>query len=166
MCPDSLVEIPFKVKRVDNRNLRLFVWAIIKFKHPRSGKVISKEIEFQVDTGADSTSLFNRDIMRLSEIGVSYGDFRKLPEAEWSRGILGEKFTTYSLRKVTLIFQTSQGKQHTEKLDSLRVVRIPERDNNKPYACRALLGMNLLERFNVHFDGPGETAVARKTVQT
>lgn len=162
MCSNPVIEIPFDVRREDNRNLRLFVYVTIEFEHPGSHKVVSQEIEFQIDTGADSTTLFNSQMELLAQIGVSYADLRKLPEDDWSRGILGERLPTYSLRNVALVFKTAQGQKHCEKLRSLRAVEIPQRENNDPFACPALLGMGLLERFDIHFDGPGETAVARK----
>jgi len=73
---------------------------------------------------------------------------------------MGEILPTYLLNDVSLIFQASNGKEHVEKIDTILAIDIPKRDNNDPYGCSALLGMDLLERFLVQSIGPCGTAVA------
>lgn len=158
MPPSPIVEIPFDVERVNGRNLRLYAWAMMEFKHPKTRKMLKYKIKFQIDTGADSTTVFNRDMRRLEEIGLSYEHVPELPPNEWSAGVLGERLPTYVVEDVTLTFSAVDGKAHSENLQKLRIVDIPQRENNDPYQCHALLGMVVLERFVVVFDGPSASA--------
>lgn len=165
MCPGALVEIPFTVKRIDGRNLRLYLWARLSFKHPETSKLIRYPIEFQIDTGADVTTMSNRDMLRLAMMaGLTYQHIPQLPEKRWLRGVLGEKLPTYLLGNATLTFLTATGEAHAEDLEELRVIDIPKRDTNDPYGCHALLGMGLLERFAVSIDGPNACASMRRAV--
>ncbi len=136
---------------------------IVEFRHPRSQAQVSVDLVFQVDTGADSTTLFNLSMLRLAMCGIMYDDLALLPEAQWCSGILGERLPTYSLPAATLVFKTLGGPTHKENVD-LRVVRVPARDNNNPYACPPLLGMNIIERFDLCYDGPHGVASARRMI--
>lgn|GEM_PF-2645012 len=140
--------------------MRLYLWFYVKFQHPRTRKVVGERIRFQVDTGADETTVFNRDMEWLQrQCGLSYVD---IPEArQWSRGVMGELLPSYALPKVTMTCQTAENGDFALQLPTLRAVEIPQRENNDPYACCALLGMDVLERFSfVNVDAPGNQARA------
>lgn len=109
-------------------------------------------IEFIIDTGASRTTISDRDAIKL---GIDYSKLEKLPEGTLG---IGGSVDTYIVSQPELIFVTSDGKHHVEKLDRIYVLK-HRRVDEKIKRIPSILGRDVLNKYIIIFDRKRERAV-------
>lgn len=106
-------------------------------------------IRLYVDTGASRTTIADRDASRL---GLDYTQLEesKVPVI----GIGCKRVKNYLLRDVALIFGTSGGSWHIERLPQVTVLKHEPQDEEERKIVDqlpSLLGVDILEKYSVRF---------------
>jgi len=106
---------------------------------------ISGPIRMVVDTGASRTTISERDAIRL---GIDY-ETLTCPEDNSVIGI-GGTCLYYLTGEVALVFRVSRDSWHTERLDSVLVLKSND-DEMAALRVPSLLGRDILSRYSVRF---------------
>jgi len=110
---------------------------------------IHDPIRFYVDTGASRTTIADRDVARLEL------NYEELEESEIPViGIGCKRVKNYLLRDVAVVFRTSGGSLHIERLPQVTVLKHePEDEEERQIVDQlpSLLGVDLLDKYSVRF---------------
>lgn len=109
-------------------------------------------IRFVVDTGASSTTIADKDALRL---GL---DYSKLERSDGILGIGGTNVDAFLLKGISIIFRDSKSSYQVERLPKIIVLRhrvktIEERRLAKQIP--SLLGVDILRKYQIRYDKKG-----------